>query len=62
MKYQYIDYEAMRKDILALYYQMHLKFSIQFIARAIQSKILHKYNYKLFVSGIIDLIDCQVVY
>ena len=62
MEYQYIDYEAMRKDILALYYQMYLKFSIQFIARAIQSKILHKYNYKLFISGIIDLIDCQVVY
>ena len=62
MEYQYIDYEMMKKDILKLYYQMYLKFSIQFIARAIQSKILHKYNYKLFISGIIDLIDCQVVY
>ena len=62
MEYQYINYEMMKKDILKLYYQMYLKFSIQFIARAIQSKILHKYNYKLFISGIIDLIDCQVVY
>lgn len=62
MEYQHIDYEGMKKDILKLYYKMYLKFSIEFIARAIQSKILYKYDYKLTVSGIIDLIDCQVVY